>query len=73
MLYLGEFGVVFRAYLCGWKGKSEDLVAVKTMKGLYTNLFVTRHSYRRHITKYAYYCLLKLNHDILLAGPKYVL
>ena len=31
---IGEFGVVRRAFLCGWKGKTdEELVAVKTMKG----------------------------------------
>ena len=32
--YIGEFGIVYRATLSGWRGKEQELVAVKTLKGI---------------------------------------
>ena len=30
----GEFGVVYRAHLTGWRNTGQELVAVKTLKGM---------------------------------------
>ena len=30
---VGEFGVVYRGNLTGWRGKGQELVAIKTLKG----------------------------------------
>lgn len=33
---VGEFGIVYKAYLTGWKGRTTaEIVAVKTLKGGY--------------------------------------
>jgi len=32
-MYLGEFGIVYRGTLSGWRGKGQELIAVKTLKG----------------------------------------
>lgn len=37
LMGLGEFGVVYRATLSGWRGKEQDLIAVKTLKGTLMN------------------------------------
>ena len=34
-MYPGEFGIVYRGVLSGWRGKEQELVAVKTLKGTY--------------------------------------
>ena len=33
--HLGEFGIVYRGTLSGWRGKEQELTAVKTLKGTY--------------------------------------
>ena len=33
LIYLGEFGIVYRGTLSGWRGKGQELIAVKTLKG----------------------------------------
>ena len=35
LMYPGEFGIVYRGVLSGWRGKEQELVAVKTLKGTY--------------------------------------
>jgi len=32
LTFQGEFGVVYRGYIAGWKNKSSELVAIKTLK-----------------------------------------
>lgn len=34
-MHLGEFGIVYRATLSGWRRNEEELIAVKTLKGTY--------------------------------------
>ena len=32
-MHAGEFGIVYKAYLCGWERK-DSIVAVKTLRGI---------------------------------------
>ena len=34
LIFLGEFGLVYRGTLSGWRGKGQELIAVKTLKGI---------------------------------------
>jgi len=33
-MHLGEFGTVYRGTLSGWRGSEQDVIAVKTLKGI---------------------------------------
>ena len=42
-LRAGEFGVVYRGHLTGWRGGTEQgLVAVKTIKGILTTTYTSQ-------------------------------
>ena len=41
----GEFGVVYRAHLTGWRNTVHELVAVKTLKGMIIYIYTERYTY----------------------------